>query len=123
MELNIDPDFMKRLNGIMSERRLDVAKLAKLANVSYVTAQRWSKGVVPRPTKLSNLADALRIPVAELTGRGESREVIFSDEPTTMESKLKRIKELQVIYDEGMAAKAEIERLKMELLEDIKNIP
>lgn len=123
MEPNVDHEFMKRLSGIMSEHRLDVAKLAKLVNVTYVTAQRWSNGVVPRPKKLNDLANALRVSVLELTGRSEGREVLFSTEPTTIELKMRRIKELQHTYEQGLAAKAEIEQLKIELMDDIKNIP
>jgi transcriptional regulator with XRE-family HTH domain len=70
-EMSIRRDFSRRLQGLMHQKGINNAELARAIDVFRGQVGEWLAGVsFPYPTNLQKLAKYFRIPVSELAPEG-----------------------------------------------------
>lgn len=67
--------FSTNLKYIRNEKKLSQSKLAELANVNQTTIMRWESGEMsPSLDNIYDIANALNISIADLTGKDLTKE-------------------------------------------------
>lgn len=62
--------FVERLNDLMTDRHLSIAKLSKITNIPRTTINSWTLQIkTPRMDSLDRLADYFEVSVDYLLGR------------------------------------------------------
>jgi len=78
-------DFKERLSDIMFERKMTTRELAEVSGCSQTSISAWTRGVYPKLSNITKLADYLDCSIDFLLGRTDNTKILFSNKSNFIE--------------------------------------